>query len=259
MKRNREELIKHLQRIACGGQVDEVVFSEGFATSALTPDHLLCVIAPSLPKADLKQEVGVGRLHFFMKALGALSGVGNDAVEVNITVKEHRLLLNEDERGKQFLLTANPSTIGTRIEEETREKLLAAAPDDEDGIPLTRALVEGIQNTFALYKAEEVELHIGAKKGKYSVGNENSDYSEFPDKSLAHGGKKADDYSLLFGQHLIDVLGIISNYSEASLCLGGPDTMILIKDGEYRYILSPRSKGAEAEEEEDYPETAEEE
>ncbi len=258
MKLNRKDLIKHLQRISCGGQVDEVVFSEGFATSALTQDHLLCVIAPSIPKADLKGEIGIGRLEFFVKALGALSGVGNDAVEVNITVKEHRLLLNEDERGKQFLLTANPSTIGTRIEEETREKLLAAAPEG-DGIPLTRALVEGIQNTFALYKAEEVELHIGAKKGKYSVGNENSDYSEFPDKSLAHGGKKADDYSLLFGQHLIDVLGIISNYSEASLLLGGPDTMIMIKDGEYRYILSPRSKGAEAEEaEEEYPEEAEE-
>jgi len=239
--------------------VDEVVFSDGFATSALTQDHLLCVIAPSIPKADLKEEIGIGRLGFFVKALGALSGVGNDAVEVNITVKEHRLLLNEDERGKQFLLTANPSTIGTRIDEETREKLLKAAPEG-DGIPLTRALVEGIQNTFALYKAEEVELHIGAKKGKYSVGNENSDYSEFPDKSLAHGGKKADDYSLLFGQHLIDVLGIISNYSEASLLLGGPDTMIMIKDGEYRYILSPRSKGAEAEEaEEEYPEGAEEE
>jgi len=251
MKLNREGLIKHLQRISCGGQVDEVVFHDGFATAALTQDHLLCVIAPSIPKSDhLKEEIGVGRLGFFVKALGALSGVGNDAVEVSIKVEEHRIILNEDERGKQKLLTANPSTIGTRIDEETQEKLLAASPDG-DGIPLTRALVEGIQNTFALYKAEEVELHIGAKKGRYTVGNENSDVAEFPDKSLSHGGKKADDYSLLFGQHLIDVLGIISNYSEASLVLGGPDTMILIRDGDYKYILSPRSKGADADEDED--------
>lgn len=247
MKIKRDILIQHLQRIGCSGQITEAVFTGAFATTALTPDHLLLCIAPPLPKTRVLvkkgEAVGIAELGKLMKALGVLAGVGTEAVSVEIRLEGHRLVVDEEHRGILRLVTAAPKTIGTLVEEEVVDKIVAKAPKGvEAGVPLTRALVDGIRSTFALFKAEEIELTVGPKGGKIRVGGDNSDTAEFESAEL----KAPAEYSLLFGEHFVDVLSIITNYSEAMLYLSGPGKLILIDDGGYKYLLSPRSPGADA-------------
>ncbi|KKN68878.1 hypothetical protein LCGC14_0446640 [marine sediment metagenome] len=247
MKIKRDTLIQHLQRIACNGQVTEVVFTGAFATAALTPDHLLLVVAPAIKTRGVLvkkgEEVGVSELTKLMKSLGVLAGTGNEAVDVEIKLVDNRLVIDEGARGVLSLLTAAPKTIGSNLEAESVAKLLAKGPKaDSGGLPLTRALVEGIRSTFALYKASELELTVGPRGGKVRVGNDNSDMAVFESAELT----AKTDYSLLFGEAFVDVLSIITNYSEAVLVLGGPKKMVLIDDDGYQYLLSPRSPGADA-------------
>ena len=244
MKLNRAAFIQHLQKIACNGQIEGAVFTGAFEAAALKEDHLLLVIAPALPKvAPLPGPVGVGDLGFFIRALGFLSGQGNDATNLQLTVEEHRIVVDEDERGSQYLLTAHPKTIGTAIAEGTVAKFLGKAPKGK-GVPITQALITGVKTIFSGYKAEEVELHLEKKGGKVTVGSQSSNYAEFPVPELKVTGKEK-PYTLLFGKHLVDVLSGISNFDAANILFGGPESFVIIEDGPYKYILSPRSRGAE--------------
>lgn len=241
MKVLRAALVQHLEKITCGGQITEAVFSDAFGTRALTPDQLLLVVAPPLPDVEpLEEEVGIADLAMVTRALGFIAGDGNESTDVNIRIEDHRLVIDEEYRGVQKLMTASPKTIGTRIEDANFDKLMSNAPE-EKGIPLTQALIDGIKNTFAGYKATAVELTVGPKGGKVRVGSENGHYAEFPSKQL----KAKTGYTLLFAKHLVDVLAQVTDFGTAELRLGGPGKFILIKSGEYQYLLSPKKRAAE--------------
>ncbi len=247
MKIKRDALIRHLQRIACGGQIPDAVFTGAFKTDAMSADHLLLVLAPGLPKTKVlwkKGEAGgIPNLERLIKAASVLSGAGNEAVEVDVTMEANRLVVNEEDRGLLRLLTAAPKTIGSRVEEDVRKSLMSKLPKaGADCIPLTRPLVEGITKTFSLFKAEEIELFVGPQGGKIQVGNANADTAEFASEEL----KATKKYSLLFGEHFVDILGIVTDFNAAVLHLTGPDKLIMIDDGGYKYILAPRNKGADA-------------
>ncbi len=245
MKVNREKLVRHLQRISCGGQVGEAVFTGTFGTVALIPTHQLLVTAPSLPKTKVlfkkAEPAGIAELPKLMKALSVLAGTGNEAVDVVLEMDGFRLVVDEGERGKLRLMTAKPKTIATFVEEETVKALLAKAPEEKNGIALQRTLLDGIRNTFSLFKATEIELHVGPKGGKVRVGGDNADNAEFESDAL----KAEEEYILLFGEPLVDVLSVVTNFNEAMLYLGGPNNFILIDDGGYRYILNPNRKSAD--------------
>ena len=240
MKINRQALATHLHRISCGGLIPDVAFSGAFEATAMPKDQLLCVFAPGLSKIEpLPVEVGIGSLDRLVKALGLLSGSGSEGSEVTIDIEDFRLVIEEEHRGTLRLLTAAPSTIGTRLNPETRDKLLAGAPKGE-GISLGQTLIEGVCSTFRAFRAEEVAIQVGKKGGKIVVGNENADIGEFDFRVSSE-----EEYSLLFGKHLIEVFSVIQNFEKATLHLGGINSMVLIKDGEYQYVLSPRTRGAE--------------
>lgn len=243
MKVRRASLVQHLQKIICNGQVTEAVFTDGFATHAFTPDTLLLVLAPSLPGAEpLEDEIGIADLATIVKSFGWLEGEGNETIDVHLRVENHRLLIDEEHRGSLHIMTASPKTIGTRIEQSTVDKLLAKEPKPTGkGIALTRDLINGIKNTYAGFKAAELELFVGPKGGKVRVGNDNGNFAEFASKDL----KDKTTYSLLFGEHLVDVLSQITDYTHASLQLRGPKAFIVVREGEYRYFLSPRAKSAD--------------
>lgn len=247
MKIKREALIRHLQRIACGGQITDAVFSGAFATDAMSADHLLLVLAPGLAKTKVLwkkgEDAGIPDLDRLIRSLGVLSGTGNEALHVDIKMVAHHLVLDEEHRGLLSLITAAAKTISSRVDDSDRDKMLSLLPESgADSIPLTRPLVEGIRGTFSLIKAEEIELFVGPKGGKIVVGNSKADSAQFPSDEL----KAKAAYSLLFGEHLVHVLGIVSDFNNAALYLTGPDKLIMVDDGGYRYILAPRNKGADA-------------
>lgn len=242
MKLKRELLVNHLARVICGGQISEAVFTGAFATEALTPDQLLLVSAPAIKGVSpLSEDIGLADLPKFVKALGVISGAGNEAQDVTLSVEGHRLVIDEAHRGTLRLMTAQPKTIATHLEEKTVKALWKKAPTG-DGIPLTRALIEGLRSTFSLFKATEVEVFVGPEGGKIRVGNDNSDMAEFASEALV----ASEEYSLLFGEALVAVLATVTDFSSAVLKLGGPAKFICVEDSGYRYLLAPRLKDAAA-------------
>lgn len=274
MKVNRNSLIQHLTRIMCNGQVNQAVFHGAFGTRAMTLDTSLVVWAPEMDGVEpFHDDVGMGDLAKLLKSLGILSGPGKAGEEVSIYLEDNRLVIDEEHRGIMRLMVAQPKTIGTRVEDKTVDELLATIPDvDGDGdeapktkrktakkkatkrstaaspkvfpegvIPLTRSLIEGIKVTFGVYKVEEVQLFAGPQGGRVVVGNENSDLAEFESAEL----RTTEPRSMVFGGYFVDVLSVVSDFSSATLQIAGPKHPALIRDGDFRYIISPRGKSAD--------------
>lgn len=241
MKVNRSKFIQHLERLHCAGQCTEVVFRGAFASDALTPDQMLLVSTPNVGAVEaLAEEIGVADIALLISSLKLLAGEGNLGVEVNVYVEGNRLVIDDGDRGVQRLILAAPRTIATRIELETVQKVLAGLSKSTGQVPLTRSVVDGVRGAFKLYKAEEVEITVGPKGSKISVGGDLTHRAEF-----SINVKSKEEYSLLFGKHLVDVFSIIADYSSATLSLSGPQKNILITDGENKYMLSPRLRSAD--------------
>lgn len=243
MKVNRSKFVQHLARLECGGQFTEVVFHKGFAVKALSVDHLLAVIAPNLEgAAPLPKEIGVTNLGRLAKALRLTPGEGNVGVDVDVYVDDNRLVIDDASRGGavQRLVLAEAKTVSTQIDAETADQLFSAIADGKPAT-LTRAVLEGVCAAFGLYKAEEVEIRVGAEGIVICVGTEKTDRAEF----TLDDRRQKETYSLLFGKHLISVFAIINDFSSAKLRLNGPAAPVMIEDGEYKYMLSPRSRSVE--------------
>lgn len=242
MKVTRAALRSHLDKIICGGQVNEAVFSDGFGVQALTPDLLLLILAPSIPGAEsMKKEIGISDLPRLRRALGFVPAEEEgDEDTVELQLEDNRLVIEESGRGTLKIQTARPKTISTRPGADTVEKLMAQAPTGK-GIRLTRSLIDGIRNTWAGFDVQEVEVFVGPKGGMVRVGNsEVGDFGEFPSKDL----KAKQKYSLLFGAHFVNALEQVTD-EKAELLLAGPGKFVIIKDGDYRFLLSPRVRGAD--------------
>ena len=241
MKVTRSKFIQHIERLACGGQVKEAVFTDGFAAASLSPDQLLLVSVPPLDGAEpLADEIGVADLSLLSKAVKLLQGEGNLGVEADLYVQDNRLVIDDASRGVQRLILAAPKTISTRIEAKTVEKLFDAVPEGLT-VDLTKGALEGVVNAFGLYKAEEVELQVGPEGIKIVVGTERSHRAEFQ----LSDEPSMQSFKILFGKHLVDVFNIITDFSSAKMTVGGPGKPVLIADGDYCYMLSPRSRSAD--------------
>jgi hypothetical protein len=238
MRLRREAVLDHLRRISCRGKIKEVIFTEGLAAAALTPDHLLLVVAPALLGAeDLKETIGVAAVDLLIKAITMVPG-SEDDVGIDITFEDHRLVLNESERGGRIrLLTAAPRTIATRVEPAIVDQLLQRIGSTV--MPLLPGLLTSVCDAFSGLKAEEVEVLVGPEGGMIRVGDAASNLAEFPVEEL----RAETEYALNFGAHLIDVLATVG--PEAILYLGAAGQQIAIQDGEYTYLLSPRAVGSD--------------
>lgn len=243
MRINRSKLIQHIARIATAGQFKDVVFHDGFACTAFTPQQTLAVDAPAIDGAEpLAEEIGFTNLDMLAKALRLHPGEGNTGVEVDVYVEDRRLVIDDSSRGggKHWLVLSAPRMISTRIENETADKLFAIAKDGVE-ITLTKNVLEGVCNTFALYKAEELEVRLSKGRCTIFVGNETSDRGEY----VLAADKSKDDYSIFFGKALVDVFSIVQDFSAAVLVVTGENRPVLIADGPYEYIVSPRTRGSE--------------
>jgi hypothetical protein len=246
MKCNRLAFIQHLQRLSCGGQCSEVVFHGAFAADALVPDQKLFIRAPEVAgTAPLAEEVGVADLKLLIAALKLFPGEGNAGVEVEVAVRERRLVIDDGARGMQELVLSAPNTIATHVEAAIADKLASAGAGGAEAplsIPLTRTLVEGVARVFALYRAEEIRLDVGPLSGMLRVGNDVSNRAKF----LLPEAQGAVPYTLLFGRHLVDVFGAITDFGSAVLRLHGPQRPAVVTDGGFLYMLAPQGDSADS-------------
>lgn len=240
MKLVRSQLVSHLKRISCNGQIAEACFRRGLASWALTPDHLLLVDAPTVKGATKliakkSDEVGIVDIQTVIRSCSMIAG--DDTEHVDLSLEDNRLVITEEE-GSIRLLTAEPRTVATRIEEDIVTSLSEKIGDHE--IPLLPSVINKVRTTFSGLRAERVLLEVGKKGGQISVGGEFAHEAHLPMPEL----KDSNPYTLMFGQHLIDVLTTVVE-TTAVLKLSGEGGVVAVIDGEYRYMLSPRSQAAE--------------
>lgn len=238
----REKFVNHLQRIACGGMIKEVIFKGAFAADALTADHMLLVVAPDLDDVEeLEGNVGIGDIKKLIAALGFIGGDGDEAADVDVSMQNGRLTIDESTRNARVLLvTANPKTIATRVEEATVAKLLDKIEQADAGtVTLGVDLIDDVRRVFSGLKADTVKLITGPNGGFLKVGTENSDAAEFFSPALT----SAQPYTLNFGEHLIQVFGIVSG--DVVLRLPGPNSQtIAIEDEGFTYLISAKAQAA---------------
>lgn len=243
MKIPRATLVQHLHKLMCRGQVKDAVFSGAFGTHALSPDHQLLVVAPPLPKTpSLPKDIGLANLDQFIKAL-AVTAAGEEVVELELVegATNDYLVVSEPEWTLKILV-AEPKTIGSRVTDKQVEQIQGKVPAGK-GLTLSREMIEGIRSTFDLFKVEEVEVFVGPKGGKIVVGNENSNVAEYESKEL----KAKSAYSLLFGAYFVDALSSITDFTSAVMKVGGPDSVVVLEDGAYQYLLAPKVRSADEE------------
>lgn len=238
----RERLVTHLQRVSCGGLIKEAIFKGAFAADALTPDHLLLVVAPDLEDVEaLESEIGVGDLKKFISALGFIGGDGDEQADVDVSVQNHRLVIDESARNARVqLVTANPKTIATRVEEATVDKLLEKIEGAEAGtVALSVSLLDDVKKVFDGLKADTVQLVTGPNGGFIRVGGQNTDGAEFFSPALV----SEQPVTLNFGEHLIKVFAIVSGDVVLKLPGAGSST-IAIEDEGFTYLLSAKAQAA---------------
>jgi hypothetical protein len=241
MNLRREDLIEHLKRITCSGKVKQAIFSGAFSAQALTPDHLLLVKAPGLDGVEdedaLEAPIGVADMDLFIKSLSMIPG-SEDDVGCDVSVENHRLVINEPGRGSVRLLTAQPRTIETRVEDAVVESLLGDIGDIV--VPLSFGLLSGVQRAFEGLKATDVEMVLGPSGGSIRVGDEASHMAQFPLAELTSGTP----LKLNFGEHFISVLKTVNPDAVMYIPIES-NKPIIVQDGDYYYMLSPRSFGAD--------------
>lgn len=241
MNLRREDLIQHLKRINCAGKVKQAIFSGAFEAQALTPDHLLLIKAPGLDGVEegegLEAPIGVADLDLFIKSLSMIPG-SEDDVGCDVSVENHRLVIDEPGRGSVRLLTAQPRTIETRVEDTVVTSLLEGIGDIV--VPLSFGFISGVQRAFDGLKATDIEMVLGPSGGSIRVGDEASHMAQFPLAELTSGTP----VKLNFGEHFISVLKTVD--AEAVMYIPiEPNKPIIVQDGDYFYMLSPRSYGAD--------------
>jgi hypothetical protein len=240
MKVVRAQLVQHLSRIFCNKLCSEVVFRDAFGATLLTPDQQLLIVAPSLESVEpLADEIGVQDLSLLTKALRLFGAEGNYGRDVTIYVEENRLVI-EEERGTQRLVLSAPKTIATRIEQATVDKILGAISDEAPAVQLTSDTLSAVRGAFGLYGAEEIELRASKGQLRIIVGTDKTHRAEF----TIEAEEMVDEFSVILGRQAIEVFASASDLN-LTVTLTAPDKPVLVTDGEYSYILSPKARSAD--------------
>lgn len=232
----RKRMIDHLGKIFANGQIKEAVLQDAFGCNALNVDGQLLVLAPSLKGVEpLPEPVGLVDVSLLSSALKSLGG---DTDEVAVDFEDDRILVDERHGGRIRLLTAAPNLIQSSVKQETVDKVLASAGKDSSEVALSQVVVQGLLEFSSLLKPEIITLKVGKKASEFVVGQSTGHYAEF---DLAAKAKAA--YELVFSAKLIiDVFRQLNDYTSTKITLTGPDSIIVVSEGEYRYVISPQEE-----------------
>lgn len=247
---NRKAMVDHLGKVYCNGQVKEAVFTEGFECAALNADHQLVVLAPGLKGVEpLPEPVGVIDVSLFKRALSSLAG---DSDEVAIDFEDNRIKLEQKHGGRIRLLTATVNLISSAMKPATVQKIREmfpvapppkkgkkAAPVVDGAVPLSETVIKGYLEQAGLIGPETVTLRVGKTGSVLVIGQESGHMGELDIPAKLDDGEKS--YELIFSAKLMtDVFKQLSDYTQTSLILTGPDSMAGIREGGYEYVLSPQ-------------------
>lgn len=241
MQIEKASLLAHLNRLHAGGQIDEAVLTGAFASAGHNPSKELIVIVPDLPGGEaLPEPVGIVSVSRLIRCIKSLAG--DEAVKLEFA--DNRILASQKHGGQMSIVLAHPRAIHNTLETATLET--AKEFIEKQGRPLhvSQTFVQGIKETVSTLSATTVTLQVGKQKGTVRVGEEIRDFAVF-DLPGAKVKAKEEPYDLILSASLfVTALGIITDFAQAELVLTGADSMIIVREAGYMYILSPKAEEA---------------
>lgn len=234
MELTRSQFIQHLRRIYCDTAVPEVVLQKKFSAAAMTPDHSLMVIAPTYDdEGTLKKNIGVIDLGLLLQSL-SLENEETVDFEFAETDEGDRLIITEEDGGDMRLVTSAPKIIGTKVSPKDLKLVLENLP--EDGVLLEEAAVAKIMKRQAMLSALEVRLLVTEDGTTVRIGPPTGHSGNVLLPELSGDS----EYELILqGNTFVRVLGLIDDFSEATIAVTGEDAIVVIKAAGYTYVLSP--------------------
>lgn len=233
---DRKRMIEHLTKIYTSNQIKEAVLTEAFSCNALNADGQLLIVAPSLKGIEpLPEPVGLVDVDLFISALKSLSS----SDEVAVDFEDERILVDSRHGGRIRLLTAATNLIQSAVKQETVDKVLETVPDKAPEVPLSQDVIKGVLDACSLVKPEIITLKVGKKASEFVVGQTTGHYVEHDLPAKTAKGEQP--YELIFAAKLvIDVFRQLTDYTSTKITLTGPDSIVVVSEGAYRYVISPQ-------------------
>ena len=234
-----KKLAAHLRAIYCDGAFVEVVLHGCFEARAITVDQILMVDAGPLDGAELlPYPIGIidlGRLIKMVDYMAKGMSLGEERINLSFDESRGELVVGCKDYGVVHLVTANPWVVGTACDDSTAHLIEDQLPRS-GGRVLCYWAVQKILSMIGLMKAQIVGLRLSAVSGRV-VMEGYGEYSELPyDFSWWTGP----DCWLWFRPHyLAGVLKQVDDSCSWTLRIDEPDSMVVISNEKYLYILSP--------------------
>lgn len=230
MKIAREALISHLRRIHCEGLLPDIVLSGQFQGVGISVDRLVLVTVGPLDKAEpLPGETGITNLGMLLKVLDSMI---DD--EVSFSIEGQFIVIGAHDRTFK-LVTSNPRSIGTKVSDETKDKISSLVPSTAEWHALEHRFVEGTLKASGILRAEAVTFEVRSLGALLRVGDPRMNVADFelPDYKSAAG------YDLsVASSHIVPVFKQLSDFTKAQMALTGPDSVVAIREGGYTYYVS---------------------
>lgn len=240
MQVDKSKFLSHLARLSAGGEIRDAIVEGAFRAAAVGAGEQLLVVVPEMGGVEsLPEPVGIVDLGRLIRSTNLLSSEAGG--EVSIEFKDARIRATQKHGGRMSLVTAAPTGIGSRIEEETLDTALKFL-EGGTRVKLDKTTVDGVKEAKAVMNPEIITLRVGGKKtktGQVFVGEEITDNAEFDLAGLV--GDEAYEVAV-DAKLLVTVFGMVTDYAKANLIITGPDSIIAVEENGYMWIISPKSE-----------------
>jgi len=237
MQFSRDAIIDHIRHVHAGGLVEEAVFSGRFDVQALTLPGTVLVLAGALSGAEpLPHPIGLGDLGRFLRALEKMTSDESD-VTLSLDVDAGRIALGTSYGGALSFRTLLPETVGTQILPETVAAIWSGVAGAAS-IPLTQTLAQGILRSIPVVDASVVTICARPSRSWIVVGSESRSFHRFP--FPFHQLPVVEPFDVtLEARQFATLLQQIRDFGQSELLVSGPDGCLALREGSYRYVVSP--------------------
>jgi len=224
-------LVDHISRVHCGGRIHKAVFSGRFGAVGHSRSLDLMVIAPELSDAvalphalsipDLNR---VGRL---------IKNEPRELLDLTYDPALCRLVLKRGD-GCVFFCTEEQDPELVMALERTAAQSLEQLASSDDTVWLTHGVAQAVIEGIRLLKPSLVSLQVEAEGSQFVI-TDGSNLIEIP-----HPDLWSDEpyWVLLNAKTFRAVLSQVDRFTECTLQPTGPDTVVAVCCGEYRYLLA---------------------
>jgi len=235
---NRDALISCIRHVHAGGLVEEAVFRDHFEVRALTRPGTLLVMADGLPDTEpLPHPVGLGDLGRLLRALETMTTSDEAHIVLSFDTEAARLTMGSMYGGAVYMNTLLPETISTQVLSDTVDWIWSLV-EGAASVPLTPTFIHAVLRSIPVVDAAVVTICVRPSRSWVVVGSESRAHHRFPFPFAQLAVVEPFDVTLE-AQLFATVLKQVTDFTESELIVSGPDGYLAIKEGVYRYVISP--------------------